>query len=249
MKSHDIILSSKKETLSGKSFNSKFSNQTFYKVFNYNQFRNGLNFHFDKHVISFYDIFNIHKYFMCLTKQFSIVEIPDDAIVTIDGDDFTSNTILLLKIQDIQELFKNYEFCKDFVQKSGYAYIHNFSYVPVNCLTEEICLLAVSEHGVVLSYMPSNYKTYEICLAAVKQNGMALKYVPDIFKIYILCHTAVNNIALAIKFVPEEYIGSDDSTKDLGIFAIKKDAHVIKYFPQNKLTPDYLKKILKLNNQ
>src|SRR3989338_9805218 len=43
--------------------------------------------------------------------------------------------------------------------------------------TDEICMVAVQQDGLVLQYV--NVQTDEICMAAVQQNGWALAYVTN----------------------------------------------------------------------
>jgi hypothetical protein len=62
-------------------------------------------------------------------------------------------------------------------------------------MSEEMCLLAVSNHGMALEYVPKEFMTKELCFAAVQQDREALKFT-DVSLLSAEEYTAICRIAM-----------------------------------------------------
>lgn len=72
-------------------------------------------------------------------------------------------------------------------------------YVPDDLKTEELCLLAINNHGDSIKYIPSKMITEKMCEDAIKQS-FCLQYIPQHMKEYA--------IECAIKYQPRKYLKS-----------------------------------------
>lgn len=103
-----------------------------------------------------------------------------------------------MALQDVPDAHKNRELCLDAVQNDCRALVH----VPLELLSEEICLTAFRRDGNLLREIPEARRTPEICLAAVIQSASALRFVPPEILTEGLCLAAVQQNAAAIADIP-----------------------------------------------
>ena len=123
----------------------------------------------------------------------------------IDIYDFCVNTynkhLILKSIIDYygDNLYANYpkKFNKMIIKTK---YLYALKYVKEQ--TEEICIFAVQQNGLILKY--AKEQTEEICIYAVQQNGNALKYVKEQFQTEIMCITAVRKNGNILKYVKKQ---------------------------------------------
>jgi hypothetical protein len=107
--------------------------------------------------------------------------------------------------------------------------------------TEELCLEAVTIHGMNLFYVKI-LKSREMCLAAVRQNGLALEHVPirrrkDKNLIKELYYTAIRQNGLALEFVVSEH-----KSEELCLIAVQQNGFAYKFLPKIFKKIDYVKR-------
>ncbi len=87
-------------------------------------------------------------------------------------------------------------------------------YVPEECMSNALCLEAVTRKGQALRYIPTRLQSLEILQAAyraqISEDGMILKSLPKTLKLdrdfyREICFLAVEQNPLALEFVPAEY--------------------------------------------
>ena len=94
--------------------------------------------------------------------------------------------------------------------------------VPDELRTEEICLEAVKQNGMVLQFLHIKLKTVEVCLEAVKSSGRALEYVSESLKTAEVCLEAVKSRGLVLKDVPERL-----KTAEMCFHAVRKHGDML----------------------
>lgn len=98
--------------------------------------------------------------------------------------------------------------------------------------TEERCIVALQQSGMLLRFVSKYNQTLKMCLAAVSNCGFALEYVPRRLLCRELFFAAIKKDGRAIFSIPRNEL--DD---ELILAAIQSDASVLKYLP--RYVPDY----------
>ena len=231
---------------SGVDFNEYYKNTKFYKFLNDDlEYKLGLNIDnipFDltngclNGGFHFYEESKCHLYFDNYCEKRVLIEIPDDARVYVEKDEFISDRIIVKEIIVFSDIDDNFwidmafenssilqyvkdplttnflKACKIAIQRNGLA----LRYVKEQTL--ELCILAVQRNGNALQYV--NVQTEDICKLAVKNDGNALYYVKDQTK--DICILAVQQNGLALRFVK-------DQTKDICILAVQQNGFAIEF--------------------
>jgi Domain of unknown function (DUF4116) len=127
-------------------------------------------------------------------------------------------------IQYVPEECRTPELCLMAVKQYGGA----FDYVPEDKMTQELCFLAVEQNGCALSSVPRVYKTPELCRLAVEQNGMALQFVPGGHRNLELCYLAIEQDGRALQYVSVKY-----RTPEFCRMAVKQDGRALQFVPHD----------------
>ena len=69
----------------------------------------------------------------------------------------------------------------------------NFESVPIEAMTEEICIEVVKGHVFLLEEIPAQFKTYNVCLAAVRKMGAVIDDVPSEIITEEMCIEAIKS--------------------------------------------------------
>lgn len=101
-------------------------------------------------------------------------------------------------------------------------------YIPGKFMSQELVDMSVEMFPASLLYVPLEYVSEELCLNVVKRNGLHLEDVPQEYRQReAIIDAALSNSPLALKYVPNE-----KRTKARCLNAIKRDPNVsISWFP------------------
>jgi Domain of unknown function (DUF4116) len=126
-----------------------------------------------------------------------------------------------------------FELCSLAIQQNG----HLLGYVPEEYRNPKLCSMAVQKNGLAIHYILKTQRTLELCKFAVHQNGNALEYVPKPYKTPTLCQLAVQQDGLALYYVPKKY-----KTLELCSLAVQQNGLALQFVPKKfkNLTLYYL---------
>lgn len=236
--------------ISGKVFNTLFSNIKFVKLTNNTEFHNGLQIHdginiytntFNHHGsinrIYFMEKEKAHNWFYYSSpiggmKYIREVTIPDDACIYIEYGTFSTNKIILSPRREISK--------KDYID-TAISYSHSKPLYPISNIVEflskyvdshdhesYLCLIKrwANKFISILNHIPMHMRNKHICLEAVKRNGSELEFVPDDIKDHDICMEAVKQIGNILKLVPKTIMNYE-----MCMEAVKKHGCSLEYVP------------------
>jgi len=145
-----------------------------------------------------------HLYWHLYGTKLASVQIPDDARVHVGQNDFKTDRLIITDIVDFYDVADSF-WINNIILNNGYAL--QFIKDPTN-LTTEICGLAVKENPTTLRYVPINLMTEEICVSAVERDGLTLEYTKHLMT-YEMCLIAVKQNSLALIHVKKQFITTD----------------------------------------
>ena len=155
-----------------------------------------------------------HFYFYKYGTKLASIEIPDDARVYVEKNKFKSDKIIIKEIRDFIDVDNNVWI--NMIYKDGRA----LQYVKEELLTEELCMLAVRQNGLVLEFVKK--QTSKICKLAVRQDAYALQYV--INQNEKVCEIAVRQEGDALEYVEKRY-----KTRELCTLAVEQNGLALWY--------------------
>jgi hypothetical protein len=121
------------------------------------------------------------------------------------------------------------DICKLAVKKNGLA----LQFIPEHLIIEELCELAIQQNGWSLKWVPYELRTKDFCEMAVKQNGRSLKFIQQKERTYKLCELAVQNNGSALSNVPKELI-----TKKICELAVQNNGSALSDVPKELITKE-----------
>lgn len=100
-----------------------------------------------------------------------------------------------------------HERCIQVVNADGWL----ISSLPKKCLTEEICLTAVTQYPDALRKILPKMRTHDVCVKALTHSSMnsILKYVPPKLRTLKMCNLAVKQNWFSIPHVPKRLCTSE----------------------------------------
>lgn len=104
-------------------------------------------------------------------------------------------------LHQVPKDLRTYEMCLAGVSVAGWT----ITSVPLEILSEEICLQAVMNCGRALETIPERFKTHEVCLAAVNQDPFSLQFIPKEITSQAIYVAAAKKNGLAINLIPSEF--------------------------------------------
>ena len=137
------------------------------------------------------------RHFMGKMKYIRSVMIPTTATISVEGNKFKTNKIILSERMDI---WSDY----DSIVKAGSANNY-FQLVNPKVQTYAMCLDAVKWYGFNLRFVREDLQTDELCMESVKCYGKALQWVRFDLITKLMCETAVDNNKWAFEWVPYRF--------------------------------------------
>jgi len=114
------------------------------------------------------------------------------------------------------------------------------------CLSDQLCLWAVSVYGHIIEHLPPEYKTDALRQKAVSESGTALEEIHEADRDVVLCILAIKQDPDALEFVPQEIRKQHPRLVSL---ALRKDGRAICYLTAEELTPEHMETALKQNGE
>lgn len=116
-----------------------------------------------------------------LTEEICIAAIEGNPYIIKQIPKFKRTPAVLLamvkrggRLGDVPKSMRTAEMCLIAVKNSW----TNFESVPIESMTEEICVEVVKGHALLLKEISAQFKTYNVCLAAVRKLGAVIDDVP-----------------------------------------------------------------------
>jgi hypothetical protein len=224
--------------INGKEFNEIFKDKFFCKIMEEDDLNNNKNITFSL-IYNFYLFTDFDK-----KNNLFVVDIPNDAKITIDKYNFKTDKIILSKPTKIAENFSYLDIIKkisidkkinfilnDFILNSVKIEPGLIKYLPDEYKTYDICLEAVSNYGAYLEYVPDIHRNEKMYLNAVKSQGNSIVFIKEKDITLELCKYAIKNSGLSLEFFPNRC-----KTFELCLDAVKENGYSIKYVPEKHKT-------------
>jgi hypothetical protein len=126
-------------------------------------------------------------------------------------------------LQKVPEQRRTPMLCKIAVQNSNGG---AFPWVPPELMTDELCSIAISYNGTLLSFVPEDKISPDLCKLAVRGTGYALSLVPDEYRTAEICEIAVRSAGKSLEHVPTSLL-----SKEICEIAVRQDGMACVFQP------------------
>lgn len=160
----------------------------------------------------------------------SVIDVLDHVCTCIDSTIHAGDLLKIMYSKDYRliekapfDILQDHELITSIIEECPFIYPYineNLKRVP------EIIQLTVSSFWYLLSFVPEDCRTDEICLLALAQNGWALDFInKELKKNREIVEVAVTNKGDALEFAPEHF----KSERDLVLKAVKENGLALRY--------------------